>query len=467
MRASLTDAERAGSIEPFLDPTLYDWEYRRRRKDVTFYRMLAAEREGPILELGCGTGRLTVPLVRDGRQVVGIDISPAMLGHAAERSRRMASSVAARCLLIKADLLALPVRGRFPFAVAAFHTVQHFVDDQDLIALFTGVRRVMGPDGWFAFDVFFPDPRWLSRPANHRFDRTIFRHPGTGQKLAYTFSHRMDSTRRALHMRMHYQPLASNGAAVGRETTVRLCHRQLAPDEVQALLRRSGLRILARWGGFHGEPLVMSGPLATEQHVYLAGPIPPATRGGARSEERHFKPSSGAAPSGSTVSATGFPLTPPGPPIRFHPLRASRLNLSDGGLRMAEKVEKLGVNRDKDFMYYVKDGAVWRVQRKQPGVPKGKPEKVADGTFQMDTNFIYFVDKEGDVSRAKRAVGGQKRKKAPTKAKPAARKVTKKAAPARAKAAKASKPSRAAKATKAKKGKSKPAKKKGGGKKRR
>ena len=78
---------------------------------------------------------------------------------------------------------------------------------------------------------------------------------------------------------------------------------------------------------------------------------------------------------------------------------------------MAEKVAKLGVNREKDLMYYVKDGAVWRVQRKQPGVPKGRPEKVADGGFEMDTNYIYFVDRDGDVSRAKRAVGGQKRKK--------------------------------------------------------
>src|SRR5947199_7871302 len=78
---------------------------------------------------------------------------------------------------------------------------------------------------------------------------------------------------------------------------------------------------------------------------------------------------------------------------------------------MAEKVAKLGVEREKDFMYYVKDGEVWKVQRKQPGVPKGRPEKVADGGFQMDTNYIYFVDRDGDVARAKRAIGGQKRKK--------------------------------------------------------
>jgi hypothetical protein len=82
---------------------------------------------------------------------------------------------------------------------------------------------------------------------------------------------------------------------------------------------------------------------------------------------------------------------------------------------MAEKVKKLGIARNKDFMLYVKDGDVWQVRRKQPGVPKGKPEKVAEGGFEMDYNYIYFVDKDGDVSRAKRAVGGQKRKKAAAK----------------------------------------------------
>lgn len=105
---------------------------------------------------------------------------------------------------------------------------------------------------------------------------------------------------------------------------------------------------------------------------------------------------------------------------------------------MAEKVAKLGVSREKDFMYYVKDGSVWKVQRKQPGVPKGRPEKVADGGFEMDTNYIYFVDRDGDVARAKRAIGGQKRKKSARKARRApARKAARKAP--KKKAAKASK----------------------------
>jgi hypothetical protein len=106
---------------------------------------------------------------------------------------------------------------------------------------------------------------------------------------------------------------------------------------------------------------------------------------------------------------------------------------------MAEKVAKLGISRDKDYMLYVKDGSVWRVRRKQPGMPKGKPEKVADGGFEMDNNYIYFVDRDGDVSRAKRAVGGQKRKKTAARRRPAARKKTtrkptKKKAPAKKKA---------------------------------
>ena len=63
----------------------------------------------------------------------------------------------------------------------------------------------------------------------------------------------------------------------------------------------------------------------------------------------------------------------------------------------AEKVAKTGISRDKDFMYYIKDGAVSRVRRKQPGVPKGKPEKVVDAGVEMDTAFIYFLDKDGDV----------------------------------------------------------------------
>jgi SAM-dependent methyltransferase len=261
--------ERAGAVEAFEDAALYDWEYRRRRSDVAFYRMLAAERGGPILDLGCGTGRLAVPLARDGHRVLGIDLSSAMLGRAAERLRRLARPAAARCVLVRADLRSLPVRRRFPMAIAAFHTIQHLVDDRDLISFLRGVRRVIEPRGWFAFDVFYPRTRWLNRPAGREFDRTVFRHPVTGQKLAYTISHVLDPARRALHMRISYQPLGPEGGPTGTTRSVRLCHRQLPPDELAALLHKTGFHILARWGGFSGEPLDPQDASGSEQHVYL------------------------------------------------------------------------------------------------------------------------------------------------------------------------------------------------------
>src|SRR5437773_3783555 len=70
----------------------YDWENARTlgRRDVAFWRRLAADARGPILELGCGTGRVTLPLARAGAAIVGIDRSTAMLARAVRRMGRVA-----------------------------------------------------------------------------------------------------------------------------------------------------------------------------------------------------------------------------------------------------------------------------------------------------------------------------------------------------------------------------------------
>ena len=77
----------------------------------------------------------------------------------------------------------------------------------------------------------------------------------------------------------------------------------------------------------------------------------------------------------------------------------------------AQKVAKLGITRDNDYLYYIKGGDVWQVPRKRPGVKKQRASKVAAGGVEMQSGFIYFLDKAGDIARVKAAVGGQKRKK--------------------------------------------------------
>jgi SAM-dependent methyltransferase len=260
------------------DAELYDWEYRRRRDDVRFYTMLAGERGGPILDLGCGTGRLLAPLVRAGHTVVGVDRAPAMLARAAARLRRLPPGARRRAMLVRGDLRALGFEPRFAFAIAAFHGVQELGADADLVRLFRGAARALIPGGWLAFDTFAPDPRFSARAPDARWARTRFRHPVTGERLVYSETHRRRGA--ILAMTFHYQPVDARGRRRGGERRVRLEHRLLAPSEVERLLARAGLELIAAWGGWSGEPISDD----TEQHVYLArrGPAPIRPKRGGR-----------------------------------------------------------------------------------------------------------------------------------------------------------------------------------------
>lgn len=252
--------------DPFEDAALYDWEYRRRRDDVRFYATLAGERGGPILDLGCGTGRLMLPLLRAGHTVVGVDRAPQMLAGAAARLRRLAPPLRRRALLLRADLRQLPLARRFSFAVAAFHTIQHLASDRELVRFFAGVARTLRPGGWFAFDTFAPNAQFLARAqraGERRWARTRFRHPTTGRATEYSESYRLAG--RLLTSIFHYRHVGSPQRGRARERRVELVHRLLEPAEVGALSARGGLELIASWGGFDGRPLAPP----TEQHVYL------------------------------------------------------------------------------------------------------------------------------------------------------------------------------------------------------
>ena len=96
---------------------------------------------------------------------------------------------------------------------------------------------------------------------------------------------------------------------------------------------------------------------------------------------------------------------------------------------MGEKIAKLGIKRDNDMMYYIKNGDVWATPRKKPGQPKGKAAKDAAAGVEMDySKFLYYLDGDGDVARKERQVGGSKRKSSGKKAAPAKKAAPKKAA---------------------------------------
>ena len=271
-RFSRNDAE-AGCREPFVDAELYDYEYRHRRADITFYRQLARDRmafaSGLVLDLACGSGRLLLPLVRDGHQVVGLDRSTEMLAAAARRMRRLPASRKHQCHLVRADLRSFQLHAQASMAISAFHSVQHLTDEGDFLRFLRATRGNLMKGGWLAFDVLPPDPNWLTRDSERRWGRTTLRHPITKERFVYTTNHDYDPASRLLHMRLYYQPVDEGRRPCGPERTVRLCHRQFSPDEVVRTLGAAGFRPLETFGGFDGR--ILSDNLATaDEHVYLA-----------------------------------------------------------------------------------------------------------------------------------------------------------------------------------------------------
>lgn len=76
---------------------------------------------------------------------------------------------------------------------------------------------------------------------------------------------------------------------------------------------------------------------------------------------------------------------------------------------MSDKIARLGIKRNNELMYYVKDGDVWATPlRRNDGSPKGRPKKIASTGLALDySRYLYFLDSDGDVSRKERALGGK------------------------------------------------------------
>lgn len=252
-----------GAFEHYADAALYDYEYRRRRADVRWYRDLARRvlgDGGTILELGAGSGRVTVPLARDGHRVIAVDHSAPMRAALEARRARLPPSVRDRIEVRAGDLRDFSVGKRFPLVIAAFNVLEHLYTRVELDACLRAVRRHLAPGGAFAFDVQLPDAAWLARDPSKRWARTRFTHPTTGRRVWYSTSHDYDPISQIAMIRLYYTPDPADGG--GDEHVVLLSQRKYFPAELEALLAFAGLRTVERHGDFSGAPL---GPNAESQ----------------------------------------------------------------------------------------------------------------------------------------------------------------------------------------------------------
>jgi SAM-dependent methyltransferase len=225
----------------------YDWENAQTvaRRDVPFWQRLAAAQAGLVLELGCGTGRLTMPVARTGARVVGIDRSAPMLARARQRLRRARLSA----LLLRGDIRRLPFRRRtrFDLVMAPYGMLQSLTTDRDLRLTIDAVSGVVRRGGLFAIDLVPDLPRWAE------YDRrvSLAGRRGRGQ-VRLTESVRQDRTKGLTIFDQEYEERRA-GRRISKHFA--LTFRTISVPQMRRRLEGAGFRIDAVLGDYEGGPL--------------------------------------------------------------------------------------------------------------------------------------------------------------------------------------------------------------------
>lgn len=231
----------------------YDWENAQTlgRRDVPFWTRVAKRIRGPVLELGCGTGRISLPLAKAGVRVVGIDRSAPMLAQAeirAQRQRRAQPRRKRRLSLIRGDIRELPFADEaFALVMAPYGILQSLLREQDLKATLAAVARVLPPGGTFGLELVPDVPHWKEYS-----DRIQMRGKAAGgTHLTLVESVRQDRRRRLTIFEQEYQ------VRKGREVTrhpFTLTFRTVPIAGMTRRLERAGFAIRSILGDYRGGP---------------------------------------------------------------------------------------------------------------------------------------------------------------------------------------------------------------------
>lgn len=226
----------------------YDWENAQtvQRRDVAFWQRLASAASGPVLELGCGTGRITIPVARQGTPVIGIDRSASMLDRA--RGKRAGGRRMARIAFARGDIRHLPFRSRqFGLVMAPYGILQSLVREQDLTATLASVARVLQPGGRFGIDLVPDLPEWSEYHARKTLSGTL----APGVRVSLVESVRQDRRRKLTFFDQLYTTLRGR---TRREHRFSLTFRTLSIPQMTRRLEHAGFTIDAALGDYRGGP---------------------------------------------------------------------------------------------------------------------------------------------------------------------------------------------------------------------
>jgi len=239
----------------------YDWENAQTlgRRDVPFWRRVASRAGGRVLELGCGTGRVSIPLARAGIDLVGVDRSEPMLERARRRLKRHRSGGTAKAVpyvrgtaglsvrFVRADIRDLPFgAGSFPMVLAPYGILQSLIRPRDLKAALASVARVIAPGGTFGIDLVPDVPKWREYS-----NRLQLRGKAGGAQLTLIESVRQDPKR---HLTTFEQKYVERRGSRVREHRFDLTFRTLSVPQMTEQLERAGFAVDAVLGDYRGRP---------------------------------------------------------------------------------------------------------------------------------------------------------------------------------------------------------------------
>jgi len=229
----------------YWDGLQYDAFNQPYTDDLPFYLSEAEKARGPVLELACGTGRRAIPLGKAGIDITGLDLAAPML----ERAAAKAAAAGLKLEFVRGDARSFRLNRRFRLIFMAFNSLQHLGRLEELERLFGSVRRHLAPGGRFIFDVFNPDPRYLSRDPEELLPVAYYDDPSGGGKMLVNEQYSYDKEAQVSRIIWHYRREKD-----GRTVKKALNLRCFFPQELPALLKYNGFRIAARYGDFNRSP---------------------------------------------------------------------------------------------------------------------------------------------------------------------------------------------------------------------
>jgi len=235
---------------------IYDLIHVSVKGDIPFILKEAERTGGPILEYGSGTGRLLIPMARQGYKTTGVENSAAMLEQAQRNLAREAKHVQTLISFVKEDIGSFKSEDQFALAVIGFNTLMHFAPDQVRQLLLILSESLM-PDGRLIIDLANPYDLFDLNEDNPKTERVIRDETGTiTLRLVYSsFPGAEQMTRRIIWEAVTEQP-KDRISPPRYEAELRYYY----PHEVDLLLARGGFRTAAIYGDYSREPFQENSP---------------------------------------------------------------------------------------------------------------------------------------------------------------------------------------------------------------